>query len=215
MRLFFLIPLTTGLLSSYVSLTNKEDISYIFGVIAGGSLILSLILAPWEIQLLILLLVIVNIRQLWLKSTSPQNYDAKGFDVNSVPSDLNSDQGKMNLALTAVSKQQSPLQKISSFLEKKAISAEAKSLNSLQKNSSDEIATPSSAEAETKVKYRGVELNLEQQLTSLEAVENNEVVGTYRGLPVKGHSLTHQLTLKKKKEIKYRGIPIESSDTQD
>jgi hypothetical protein len=203
MRLFFLIPLATGVLSSYVSLTNKEDISYIFGVIAGGSLILSLILAPWEIQLLILLLGIINIRQLWLKSSSHKDQQAS----TDLSPDQVSTQDKMNLALTPFSQAQSALQKISRFLERKAIA--------VQQTSSDRIAQATTAEENTKVKYRGVELNVEQKLNSLEAVENNEVVGKYRGLPVKGHSFAHQLTLKKKKEIKYRGIPLESTDPQD
>ena len=104
MRLFFLIPLATGLLSSYISLIKEEDISYIFGIIGAGSLILSLILSPWELQLLVLLLVIVNIRQLWLKKISQPNQ--KTIDINS---DNN------NKALIKVSSEQFALKKIYSF----------------------------------------------------------------------------------------------------
>lgn len=195
MRLFFLIPLATGLLSSYISLNNKEDIGYLFGVIAAGSLVLSLILAPWEIQLLILLIVIVNIRQFLLKDTNlSENLD------NSEINEINSN--PQNKALIPLSSSPLTFKKISSLLEKKSTPVNS----SLENN---HLETKPEENLNT-VKYRGVEIKAEENLSSLETVENDEIVGKYRGQPIKSHSVSQDLQLKKKTEIKYRGVVIKS-----
>jgi hypothetical protein len=205
MRLFFLIPLATGLLSSYVSLNNEEDITYIFGVIAAGSLILSLILAPWELQLLILLLVIVNLRQFWLKGIS-KSKSKDNLNDSEVNNNVNSfsETSPNDKALIPLSPQRFTLQKISAFLEKKSIS-----VNTSVKPNTNETKK---LETETKVKYRGVEVTPEEKISSLEAIENNEILGKYRGQPVKSHSFSPDLKLKKKSEIKYRGVSIDSEE---
>jgi membrane protein implicated in regulation of membrane protease activity len=64
---FFLIPLLTALVAIYITHNSDTEISYLTGAVTVFSLILSLILAPWELQLLILMVVIVWSRQLWLK----------------------------------------------------------------------------------------------------------------------------------------------------
>ncbi len=64
---FFLIPLLTALVAIYITHNSDAEISYLTGAVTVFSLILSLILAPWELQLLILMVVIVWSRQLWLK----------------------------------------------------------------------------------------------------------------------------------------------------
>jgi len=60
MKLVFLIPLTIGLVTGYISQNADEDIKYITAVISAITLILSLIFAPWQIQLLILILVLTS-----------------------------------------------------------------------------------------------------------------------------------------------------------
>ncbi|MDZ8185212.1 MAG: hypothetical protein RMX96_10210 [Nostoc sp. ChiSLP02] len=62
MALFFLIPLCTALATGYLFKKSTDEIAYLAGVFAAISLILSLVLAPWQIQcaLLIIVLIITN-----------------------------------------------------------------------------------------------------------------------------------------------------------
>jgi hypothetical protein len=58
MPLFFLIPLFTGLITGYCLNKKNEEIAYIAGVFTAVSVILSLIIAPWQFQLGLLVLVL-------------------------------------------------------------------------------------------------------------------------------------------------------------
>ena len=62
MPLFFLIPLCTALATGYLFKKSSDEIAYIAGVFGAISLIFSLVLAPWQIQfgLLIIVLIITN-----------------------------------------------------------------------------------------------------------------------------------------------------------
>ncbi|MDF5735579.1 MULTISPECIES: hypothetical protein [unclassified Nostoc] len=62
MPLFFLIPLCTALATGYLFKKSTDEIAYLAGVFAAISLILTLVLAPWQIQfgLLIIVLIITN-----------------------------------------------------------------------------------------------------------------------------------------------------------
>jgi hypothetical protein len=70
MRWLFLIPIATGLISGYIAQKSDDEMTYLTGAFTIFSLFLSLILAPWQIQLLILLLVSLAVRQFWLKVES-------------------------------------------------------------------------------------------------------------------------------------------------
>jgi hypothetical protein len=59
MPLFFLVPLCAGLFSGYICKRYHDDIGQLAGVVAAISLIISLVLAPWEVQLLLLILVLI------------------------------------------------------------------------------------------------------------------------------------------------------------
>jgi Domain of unknown function (DUF4278) len=65
MRLLFLIPLTIGLVAGYISQRATEDIAYLTGAVAAICLIVSLLVAPWQFQLALLVLVILSIRSSW------------------------------------------------------------------------------------------------------------------------------------------------------
>jgi len=67
MRLFFLMPLTTGLIAGYIFNRSADEMAYLTGVVTVVSFILSLVLAPWQIQLLILTLLIISTRKLLLQ----------------------------------------------------------------------------------------------------------------------------------------------------
>jgi hypothetical protein len=60
MPLFFLIPLATGLATGYISQKCHDETGYIISLFTILSLILSLILAPWQIQLFLLIAVLAS-----------------------------------------------------------------------------------------------------------------------------------------------------------
>ncbi|MBW4612853.1 MAG: hypothetical protein KME21_06140 [Desmonostoc vinosum HA7617-LM4] len=70
MALFFLIPLCTGLITGYFFKKSTDEIAYLAGVFAAISLLLSLVLAPWPIQLMLLFIVLISTNKLLRK----QNY---------------------------------------------------------------------------------------------------------------------------------------------
>lgn len=59
MPLFFLIPLFTGLITGYFWNKHNDEVAYISGVLTAVTLILSLIVAPWQIQLSLLVFVLL------------------------------------------------------------------------------------------------------------------------------------------------------------
>ena len=62
MRLFFLLPLTVGLIALYVSRKSAGKIVPVADLVAALSLLVSLVSAPWELQLLILAIAIGGTR---------------------------------------------------------------------------------------------------------------------------------------------------------
>lgn len=50
MPLFFLVPLFTGLITGYFWNKHNNEVAYIGGVVTAVTLILSLMVAPWQIQ---------------------------------------------------------------------------------------------------------------------------------------------------------------------
>jgi hypothetical protein len=75
MDLLFLIPLSVGLLAGYISQNADLEIAYLTTTVSVVSLFASLIIAPWQIQLLILLLVMFGARQLWQKTENQLNLE--------------------------------------------------------------------------------------------------------------------------------------------
>lgn len=55
MSLFFLIPMSFSLVIAIISQQSREDLAEITGLAAIVALVLSLVLAPWQLQLFILL----------------------------------------------------------------------------------------------------------------------------------------------------------------
>ncbi len=68
MTLAFLIPLFTGLVSGYIFKKSTDEIGYLPGAFAIVSFIISLVLAPWEIQLLLLVFVLFVTQKLLQKN---------------------------------------------------------------------------------------------------------------------------------------------------
>ncbi len=65
MILLINISLATGITASYFTKHTSEEISYLMGSLTFFSLLLSLILAPWQIKLIILIIVIISIHRFW------------------------------------------------------------------------------------------------------------------------------------------------------
>lgn len=82
MRLLFLIPLTTGIIFSYLAYTTSEDITYLTGVLAAFSLLLSLILAPWQLQLVLLLLILLSATQFWRRFSNQGEVEIEEQSAN-------------------------------------------------------------------------------------------------------------------------------------
>lgn len=64
MVLAFLIPLVTALISGYFFKRSTDEIGYLAGGIAIISFVISLILAPWEIQVFLLVAVLISTQKL-------------------------------------------------------------------------------------------------------------------------------------------------------
>ncbi|WGV24096.1 hypothetical protein QI031_20120 [Halotia branconii CENA392] len=64
MPLFFLIPLFTGLATGYLSKKCNDEVAYLIGLFTIICLVLSLVLAPWQIQLVLLILIIISTNRL-------------------------------------------------------------------------------------------------------------------------------------------------------
>lgn len=78
MSLFFLIPLTISLGTSYVFKNSATDLAELMILATVFNLILSLALAPWQLQLVVLLLVLISSKQV----LPPRNYRTKPEENN-------------------------------------------------------------------------------------------------------------------------------------
>jgi c-di-AMP phosphodiesterase-like protein len=78
MALSFLIPLFTCLISGYIFKKGVDEITYFAGILAVISLIISLVLAPWQIQLLLLIVVLITTQRLLEKN----EYQMKQYQNN-------------------------------------------------------------------------------------------------------------------------------------
>jgi Zn-dependent protease with chaperone function len=75
MPLFFLVPLCTALITGYLVKQSTDEIAYIAGVFGFLCFIVSLILAPWQVQLFLLVAVLVSTNKLLSKN----NYQSPNY----------------------------------------------------------------------------------------------------------------------------------------
>jgi hypothetical protein len=68
MPLFFLITLVTGVMTGYLFQRNDDEITNIAGVFTAVIFIVSLVLAPWQIQFGMLMFVVIVSNQLLNKN---------------------------------------------------------------------------------------------------------------------------------------------------
>jgi|GEM_PF-908730 len=81
MRLFFLLPLTIGIGALFISRKSASKVTPIADLVAVTSLLVSLVSAPWELQLAILAIAIGSTRFLF---RSPANSEDAGADPDLV-----------------------------------------------------------------------------------------------------------------------------------
>ena len=83
MCLLFLIPLTITLVAGYIFKDSAADIAELMILTTVFSLILSLVLAPWQLQLLVLIPVLISTRQVLpqrdYRSEPEENNDMRMF----------------------------------------------------------------------------------------------------------------------------------------
>ncbi|BAT55553.1 hypothetical protein NOS3756_45410 [Nostoc sp. NIES-3756] len=60
MPMFFLVPLVAGLATGYISKKCQDEVAYLTSIFTVLSLVLSLVLAPWQIQALLLIVVLAS-----------------------------------------------------------------------------------------------------------------------------------------------------------
>ncbi|MGA1622687.1 MAG: DUF4278 domain-containing protein [Synechocystis sp.] len=88
MEFSFLLPLGIGLIVGYKSLGSNHDIAHIVAVFAVINLLISLLLAPWEIQIILLVVVAIAVRLLWIKFESKGESDSSAALADSQLSKL-------------------------------------------------------------------------------------------------------------------------------
>jgi membrane protein implicated in regulation of membrane protease activity len=71
MSWFFMFPLGTFLVAVYIFKNSAEEITYLSACIAGVSLLLTLVSAPWQLQCLLLMFVLLSTRGQSLSSQPP------------------------------------------------------------------------------------------------------------------------------------------------
>ncbi|AFZ37268.1 hypothetical protein Sta7437_3776 [Stanieria cyanosphaera PCC 7437] len=94
MHLLFLIPLLLGLVAGYISQSADTEIAYLTTTISIVSLFASIIIAPWQIQLLILLIVMVGAKQLWQRNENKFNLEISELEQTQQSSQENNSQRK-------------------------------------------------------------------------------------------------------------------------
>lgn len=83
MEFSFLVPLGIGLIVGYKSLGSNHDIAHLVAIFAVINLLVSLLLAPWEIQILLLFVVAIAVRLWWVKFDGQNEGDPlRGLDKN-------------------------------------------------------------------------------------------------------------------------------------
>ncbi|HEY9851098.1 MAG TPA: DUF4278 domain-containing protein [Leptolyngbyaceae cyanobacterium] len=66
MTFFFIIPLAVVPIAVYIYKASADEMAYLAAAISLVSLVLSLILAPWQLKLVLLMLALLSSKQLWL-----------------------------------------------------------------------------------------------------------------------------------------------------
>jgi hypothetical protein len=69
MHIGFLLPLFTGLITGYIWKRSADEVAKLLGVACVICLVLSLIIAPWQLQVLLLASVLIGTKKLLSSKT--------------------------------------------------------------------------------------------------------------------------------------------------
>jgi hypothetical protein len=112
MRWLFLIPLTTAAVTAYISQKSDDEITYLTSSVTVISLILSLILAPWELQVFVLILALLIVRQLWNQLESKNENELENPQSDNQNGPDNVDSSELSLSTLTREKKSEPKEKI-------------------------------------------------------------------------------------------------------
>ena len=87
MNLAFLIPLVTGIGASYVAKRASDEIGYLMGSLTFFSFILSLIIAPWEVKMVVLAIAIASSYKFWRQVDEDGELEPEDSQLSEVESD--------------------------------------------------------------------------------------------------------------------------------
>ncbi|MFB2834686.1 DUF4278 domain-containing protein [Floridanema evergladense] len=98
MNFSFMIPLTIVFVATYFFKKSSDDIAYLCGVVIIIGLLLSLVLAPWQIQLLLLIIAALStmtlrqpnqtITEVEIENKPSLTYRGSNYDNTSNPSNI-------------------------------------------------------------------------------------------------------------------------------
>ncbi|MBE9202580.1 DUF4278 domain-containing protein [Synechocystis salina LEGE 06099] len=148
MEFTFLLPLTIGLMVGYKAWGSRHDIAHLAVIFAVVNLLASLLLAPWEVKVILLIITALVVGPLW------QSFDSKN-NLQNIPT---SDSKETELHYRGISyespKSTVPIEKTEKI---------SKCYRGIDYESSG-TCTPQNNEVKGKViKYRGVDIRVKKQ----------------------------------------------------
>lgn len=169
MAWYFIIPLGLALVVYYILKHATDEIAYIATAILVVSLIVSLIIAPWQLQFLLLLLVLLSNIRIWQKTEDIQD-------------DLSPADPKINMSYRGINYAVQPKSKISRSISLAGIAAneEVKQAEMiigkyrgqvLKTNPPNNIPVHSETPRNFEIQYRGIKVK--PQPSSLTEVTEN------------------------------------------
>ncbi|MBE9174869.1 DUF4278 domain-containing protein [Synechocystis salina LEGE 06155] len=148
MEFTFLLPLTVGLIVGYKAWGSRHDIAHLAVIFAVANLLASLLLAPWEVKVILLILAAIVVGPLW------QSFDNKNTLANTLTSDSKDTELHYRGISYESSKSTVPIEKTQKI---------SKCYRGIDYESSGTY-TPKNNEVKGKViKYRGVDIGTKTQ----------------------------------------------------
>lgn len=166
MAWYFLIPLGIALVVNYILKHSTDEIAYIATAILVVSLIISLMIAPWQLQLLLLILVSIGNLRIW-------QYNESGID------DLLEEQPRIELSYRGINYQVPHQSELAADESQNESQDESKIIGKYRGQVlKTHPAKPSQLSTEEQpnfeIKYRGIKVKRHQS-ASTEAIDNSSL----------------------------------------
>ena len=85
MTLYFIIPVAIVLLATYIFKNSADEIAYLSAAIAVVALLVALIVAPWQLKLVLLSIVALTSTKLWFPSRQPKTASSSNLLAENSP----------------------------------------------------------------------------------------------------------------------------------